>query len=84
MRAALEPRAEHRVGFAVGDGSEQGGQVERVILQVRILNDHYVAGREGDPGADRGAFAAVRRVAHEVIDLAGGTQALEDVPRAVA
>ena len=69
---------------AVGDGSEQGGQVERVVLQVRILNDDHVAGGEGDPGADGGAFPAVLRVAHELIDLAGGTQALEDVPGAVA
>ncbi len=58
-RAAHEARAEHDVRLAVEDRSEELRIFGRVVLQVRVLDDHGVARRGGEPGAERGALAAV-------------------------
>ena len=83
MRAALEPRSVNRVGLTGSDRQQQRRQVGRVILEVRILDDDGVAGRNRNTGTDRGALAPVFLVMDHLVNQPFFRQGIEDFPSPV-
>ena len=59
VRPRREAAAVDHVGVPREDRLQQGGVVGRVVLEVGVLDDQHVAGRQGEPGAQRRALAAV-------------------------
>ena len=57
--AGEEARAVDHVGAVLEERPHELGEVARVVLEVGVLEDDQVAGGGGDPGAHRGALAAI-------------------------
>src|SRR5690606_27349466 len=83
MRPAEESGAEHRIGLARLDRSQQRGNLRRVVLEVGVLHHQHVALGEFDRLADRSTLALVVRLVEEPVDLPLGEQTVEDRRAAV-
>jgi hypothetical protein len=67
-------------------GTQEEGNLQGIVLQVRILHDDDVSGRGREPGPQRRPFATIVLVHHEPIDqgaLEAGEQVSGSVRRAV-
>ncbi len=83
---AQEARAVDHIRDALLDGLKQVGVVARVVLQVGVLDEHDLALRSLDPGADGAPFPQVLLVqqdAHTLPAVQGGEQVAGAVGRAV-
>ena len=58
-RRAGEAGAVHDVGLALEDRGQELRVVARVVLEVRVLDQHDVSGRLGEAAPERGALALV-------------------------
>ena len=77
--AADQARAEDRVGDARADRRDELGDVDRVVLEVGVLDHDDAAAGLREARAQRGALALVALVAHEL----DAVEALDDGCRAV-
>ena len=69
--ASHESRTEHNVGTTLHDRFKKNGVFTRVILQVGILNDYYVASGCLETGAQSCALAKIAFLQHDLIDPPG-------------
>ena len=76
-------RAEHGIGAAIEQGTNQDRVFEGVVFQVGILDDREIAGGLLDRGAHGGALAAIDFVSKEANLRMCRRQAFEHGPGAV-
>ena len=68
--ASQEPGAEHHVGTILQNRRKKDGVFLWVILQVRVLNDYYVASSCLETRAQSCSFAKIALLQYELIDPA--------------
>ena len=69
--AAQEPGTEHNVGTILQNRCKKYGVFIRVILQVGVLNDYYVAGSCLETRAQSCSLPEIAFLQHEFIDPSG-------------
>ena len=57
--AARKARTEHDIGLVLEHGFHQLGIFVRIVFQIRVLDDHGIAGGCGDASAERRALALI-------------------------
>jgi hypothetical protein len=70
VRSTQETATEHGVRAAVDDRHHQAGQIERIVLEIRVLDHDDVAGGGLDPACNCGPLAAVVGLEEEHVDPA--------------
>ena len=80
MGPAQEAGPVDRVGLPAQDGLQEVGELPWVVLQVRVLDHHHVAGGLAEAGPERRPLPAVLRLEDETVDDPLLLEPAQDVP----